>query len=164
MVDCVVFCSAGYDTLGLTSWSYVNFCSTAWTFVLQPHLCVCKTLTLKLNSNSEILHSHGASKDVCKSNQSLFVQEFVLTYFYIPLNNCTKSQQHVQCGMYSAVALFLPLRELKSRINICSQSCNNIYDTLNKCSAPQRGIINSLKTNCLKTTSKQTQRYMGMHL
>ena len=89
------------------------------------------------------------------------MQEFVLTYFYIPLNNCTKSQQHVQCGMYSAVALFLPLRELKSRINICSQSCNNIYDTLNKCSAPQRGIINSLKTNCLKTNFKANTTVHG---
>ena len=98
---------------------------------------------------------------MCKSNQSLFVQEFVLTYIYFPLNNCTISQQHVQCGMCSALALFLPLRELKSRINICSQSCNNIYDTLNKCSAPQRGIINSLKTSCLKTNFKANTAMHG---
>ena len=62
--------------------------------------------------------------------------------------------------VYSAVALFFPLRGLKSPINFCSQSCTNI---LTKCSAPH-GWIRSLKlSDSLKLSSKQTELQMGMY-
>ena len=84
------------------------------------------------------------------------------TQLYVGVITALKAS-NIFC-MCSVIALFFPIRGLKSRINFCSQSCTNIKEILTKYSAPQGGIRNLRLADAFKLSSKETQPHKGMDL